>query len=231
MTPRAVAATFACLLALTPQVGAAAVFTPDPARDALVTQDGLGIPVDSIDILGFTTYEAGPNLRGASISVVDLSRRGLEDRLFVQSAHQYRAWSYVEFYSDYRTINLVAVQVDQDPALRYAAFLIWPGGYEQLPVSFTFDDASDSMAWKLQKPLAGEPTHRFAIATLFGCDNDDECQPSLPAARAYDMAPNELARPITQIAPPVWWDALLPEDDGTVPPYPVSVAALAASAS
>lgn len=223
MGPRVVAFLVMCSVMLAPQAGAAAIATPDPAHDVLVTRQSVQIPVDSIDLLSFSLTQKHDATRAASITLLDVSRRGIEDRLFVQSEHAMRVYGVVEMYDDFRAITFTAIQIDSDPELESIAVLASPGAITFLPVKTTYDEATSTITWKLRTPVEGVVVQRFAFAALTGCDDFDSCQPPVPHVGAFDMAPNALSQPIAELVPAVWWDSIMPEDDGSIPTPPVTL--------
>lgn len=216
----------------TPAVSAKAlvVSAPDPVRDMMVSNEMLLVPVDSIDIVGYSFTTTAKGFEAASIQVSDMTRIGLEDRLFVHGAHTVRMFGVTTVYEDYRALQLFLAVVDDEATPRAIAFFATPEGGTVLPVEASLDRASGRVAWELETPVGGPVSTRFVTSAMYGCDDFDDCNPVMsPVARALDMAPNELAGADAVVIPGTWWDDLFPEDDGSVPRVPVTQDGLAAA--
>ena len=194
----------------------------------MVTTDSILVPVDSIDILGFRT-EMKKGIVAGEMTLSDLTRRGLEDRLFVHSAHSIRLYGFTNVFEDQRVLQLLAAQFDAEESLTAVAILASREGGEFLDVTATMDPATGVIRWELADAVEGVTMHRLVFAALHGCDDFEHCEPPLPRVAPIDMAPNELADATAVVIPGVWWTEALPEDDGTVPQSPLPLATIYAS--
>lgn len=204
---RAPVAIILAALLLAPATQAAVVRVPDPARDILLTTQGLAVPVDSIDIVAFEVGETDEGARIASVELSDLSRRGFEDALFVHAAHSRRVYTLTRVHPDNTALMLVAVQFDDETTLRAAALHVRPPEATLIPVNATLDLASGTVTWTLVAPAdLPAPALTFALAGLVGCDAPDACDAPLRGLAAWDVAPNDVAEPLAAIAAPLWWN-------------------------
>lgn len=196
----------------------------DPTRDITISQSGVLVPVDSIDIVDLGVVERHKGVVSGSIGVVDLSRRGLEDRAFVVSEHRVRQYSLFTTFADGRLLILVMATIDDGSAPFATAALLTQEGVTVVPVRAEVDLAASMLRWKLDKAIDGEVTGRYATANLVGCTDLETCDPSVAYFSAMDAAPNDVHGPNMVVIPGWSWAELLPEDDGSVPRAPVSPA-------
>lgn len=182
----------------------------DPRHDMAIYRGAILMPVSSVDLTHAAWVPGDGGIVAAHVNVGDLSRRGMEDALFVRSEHAVRAWIMGALLDDGSA--LVAAAVSVAPAFPEGdggAILLhaYPGGpVHILPATPTYDAARNEVRIDFA-PVARTPTFTFAVGSLHGCATVETCDPALPL-RSGDGAPDGGSNYYGSYIPPVWWEGI-----------------------
>ncbi|HVL48551.1 MAG TPA: hypothetical protein VM889_08350 [Candidatus Thermoplasmatota archaeon] len=194
----------------------------DPARDIGIYRNVILTPVDSIDIVHARLERSEQGITGATVRVVDLDRRGVEDVLFVHRTHAARPTGILALLEeDGRPVLLVMLAASVEPALDgfsrgYLAVRIEDSGrFTFLNATGFHDGVTDAVGIRLKEAVRGEIVFFGVLSALLGCDSVDACE-SPTAVVSLDIAPDGGENWIATVIPSKSFADIFPEDDGSM---------------
>ncbi len=207
----------------------------DAPRDIAVyagTSPVVLMPVESVDVLrlGFDVDESAGTIKGASFRLLDLSRRGGEDALFVSGTYSSRVYGILGAATDANgnTFAISIMGAHVEPPFNgvtdfFRAFVIsGPTAITPIGATGTFDVARNTLIVTLDAPVDGRIIVTGGLTALVGCESETSCTQSR-FLLSSDVAPDGGATYVGIHQTTLSWRAIFPAAGESWPP-PVAAA-------